>query len=95
MALSRVGSLAALFHGIAERAWPMAQVLVAAEKVRPAPMTPASIRIFGETNLPPARPRTTRDPAARRTWRSRSQRSLPLTTSPPAAAKPGTPPVRT
>jgi hypothetical protein len=58
MALSRVGSLVDLFHGMAEIARPMAQVLVAAEKVRPAPMTAASVRILGETNLPPARPRT-------------------------------------
>ncbi len=89
MALSRVGSVAAWFHGIAEIALPMAQVLVAAEKLSPAPMAPASIRSFGETNLPPARPRTTRDPAARRTWRSRSQRFLPLTTSPACCCESG------
>ena len=73
----------------------MAQLFVAAENVRPAPIPPATRPSFGETNLLPRTPARTSEPAAMRTCRSRAQTRRPLTTSPPAASYAGTPPVRT
>ena len=77
---------ASRLYGSLDSRLPMAQVLVRAAVVRPAPMAAASHLALGATTLART-PVRTRPPATRRTWRSRSQRAGPWLTGAPACCQ--------